>query len=83
MTGGQQQLPRQAIRHGTLVLEEIEDTMVQVIGIMPEIAGHRPMRIQIEHDDALAGIGQQTCQRDRRSGLAHPTLLIGYSPDSH
>ena len=83
MTGRQQQLPGQTLGHGALMLEQVEDTMFQVVRIVTEIAGHRTMRVQIKHHDALAGIGQQTCQRDRRGGLAHPTLLIGYSPDSH
>jgi len=83
VAGRQQQLPGQPLGHAALVLEQIEYAVLEIVRIMPEVTRHRPVRIEIQHHDPLAGIGQQARQGDRRRGLAHSAFLIGYSPDSH
>ncbi|MNN56687.1 hypothetical protein D3C81_1716340 [compost metagenome] len=57
--------------------------MLQGIGVVPEIAGHRTVRVEVDDDHALARLGQQAGQGDGGGGLADATFLIGYCPDSH
>ncbi|MNE28213.1 hypothetical protein D3C80_1216480 [compost metagenome] len=59
IAGGQQQLPGQALRHCTVVQEQVETAVRKLIGVVPEVAGHRAMGVEIDHDHALARLSQQ------------------------
>ncbi|MCY1187716.1 hypothetical protein D9M73_287300 [compost metagenome] len=83
MAGRQQQLARQAVGHAALLEEQVEAAVLQAVRVVPEIAGHRPMGVEVHHHHALAGIGQQAGQGDGCGGLADSTFLVGYCPDSH
>jgi hypothetical protein len=65
------------------VQEQVVAAVLQGVGVVPEIAGHRAVRVEVDHDHALARLGQQAGQGDGGGGLADTTLLIGYCPDSH
>lgn len=65
------------------MLEQIEHAAIEIIRIVTEIARHRAMGIEIQRHDTLAGIGQQSGERDGSGGFTHSPFLIGYSPDSH
>ena len=83
VAGGQQQLRGQALRHLALMQKQVVDTVFQTIGVITEVAGHGAVRVKIDHHHALARLCQQTGQGDGCGGLADPTFLIGYCPDSH
>ncbi|MDT4861450.1 hypothetical protein FQZ97_960560 [compost metagenome] len=57
--GWQQQLSGQPLRYAALMQEQVETAALQRVRVMTEIAGHRPMGIEIDHDHPFASIGQQ------------------------
>ncbi|MCY1384840.1 hypothetical protein D9M69_731400 [compost metagenome] len=59
MTGGQQQLARQALGHAAFMQEQVVVAVFQAVGVVTEIAGHGAMGVEIDHDHALARLGQQ------------------------
>ncbi|MNC53136.1 hypothetical protein D3C75_1025240 [compost metagenome] len=76
-------MPGQALGHRALVQEQVVAAVLQGVGVVPEVAGHRAVRVEVDNDHALAGLGQQAGQGDGSGGLADPAFLIGYCPDSH
>ncbi len=83
MAGGQQQPLRQALRNLTTVLEQVERAVFEAVRILTEIARQGAVGIKVHQQDALAFIAEQPGEGNGGGGLAHPTLLIGDSPDSH
>ncbi|SST11661.1 Uncharacterised protein [Acinetobacter baumannii] len=63
--------------------EQVEGAVLEGVRVIAEIAGHRAVGVQVDHDHALAGIRQQAGQGDGRGGLADPSFLIGDCPDFH
>ena len=41
------------------MLEQVEHAVLQIVGIVTEIAGHRTMRVQIQHHDPFTGVGSR------------------------
>jgi len=83
VAGGQQQLRRQAFGHLALMQKQVIDAVLQTIGVITEVAGHGTVRVEIDNHHTFARLCQQTGQGDGCGGLADPTFLIGYCPDSH
>ncbi|MNR48253.1 hypothetical protein D3C85_1674710 [compost metagenome] len=63
--------------------KQVVAAVLQRVRVVAEVAGHRPMRVEVDHDHALTRLGQQAGQGDGRGGLTDATFLIGYCPDSH
>jgi hypothetical protein len=42
------------------VQEQVVVAVFQAVGVVAEIAGHRAVRVEIDHDHALARLGQQS-----------------------
>ncbi|MNT25493.1 hypothetical protein D3C72_1610130 [compost metagenome] len=76
-------MSRQARRDSALVQKQVVAAVLQRVRVVAEVAGHRPMRVEVDHDHALTRLGQQAGQGDGRGGLTDATFLIGYCPNSH
>ena len=56
----QQQLARQPFGHRALVQEQVVAAVLQAVRVIAEVAGHGTVGVEIDHDHALARLGQQT-----------------------
>src|SRR5919199_1073685 len=64
--------------------QQIADARVGCVDV-DDARGDREvaLRVEVDQQDALAGLLQRSSEIQRAGGLAHPAFLIGYRDDRH